>query len=320
LILLLLLLADYETRRAYSHCFVGFDSTNTQEEGGQLTEAVRRNPHSVVLFDELEKAHGDVLNILLQVIEDGILTDGQGSTVSFKNTVIVMTSNIGSKQLLEAVRESNQGDESDDATTTKSNEKAAYAKLAAVVKRELEVVLKPEFLNRIDDIVIFQPLTEHELSLIATMMILDIVARTQRERHLDITVSGALLEKMVRDGSKTASQFGARPMRRTVQRILEDTISEAVVDEFLVEGDVAVFDLRESDNEDDDEDDTGSFFVSVSRERDDETFLVEIEQSTRDIESLVPVEEPKASTEELDEEKDQGTNGAEPAYLIASDS
>jgi len=306
------------TRRACAHCFVGFDSTNTQEEGGQLTEAVRRNPHSVLLFDELEKAHGDVLNILLQVIEDGILTDGQGSTVSFKNTVIVMTSNIGSQQLLAAVREQSDDSSSNDVTNDKSNEKAAYAKLAAVVKRELEAVLKPEFLNRIDDIVIFQPLTEHELSLIATMMILDIVARTQRERNLDITVSGALLEKMVQDGSKSASQFGARPMRRTVQRILEDTISEAVVDEFLVEGDVAVFDLRESDN--DDEDDAGTFFVSVSRERDDETFLVEIEQSTRDIEVVAPVE-PKASIEEeKDEEDEQGTNGAEPAYLIASDS
>lgn len=278
--------------------FVGY------EEGGQLTEAVRRRPHSVVLIDEMEKAHGDVLNILLQILEDGILTDGQGRTVSFKNTVLVLTSNIGSKRILELVQKANDGAAVGDKRT---DPKASYAVLSGAVKSELEAGFKPEFLNRIDDIVIFEPLTDDELSLIASMMILDIVARSKMERNLDITVSGALLEKMVLDGSKAASQFGARPMRRTVQRIFEDTISEAVVEGFLVEGDVAVFDLRDSDGD--------STIVVVSRERDSETFTVEIEDSTRDIVAIAPV---PVETAPVVREEDT-TNGAGPEYLIASE-
>lgn len=271
-----------------------------------MTEAVRRSPHSVVLIDELEKAHGDVLNILLQVMEDGILTDGQGRTVSFKNTVLVLTSNIGSKRILELVQESHD-DGDDPQTESNKNEKRFYAKLASVVKCELEKVLRPEFLNRIDDIVVFEPLTENELSLIATMMILEIVSRTKLERNLDITVSGPLLEKIVQQGRQAASQFGARPMRRTVQRIFEDTISEVVVDGFLLEGDVAVFDLQDSDDD--------STVVVVSRDRDDEVFLVEIEDSTRDIAAIAPEPEP----DEEEEQEEEGPNGAAPEYLIASE-
>lgn len=249
-------------------------------------------------------------------MEDGIMTDGQGRTVNFKNTVIVMTSNIGSRQLLTAAQAARSNE-----TASKSemkdddDEKAVYNKLAGVVKVELEKVLKPEFLNRIDDIVIFKPLTEKELSLIATMMIVEIVARTKAERNLDITVSGALLEKMVHDGSKAADQFGARPMRRTVQRIFEDAISEAVVEGFLVEGDVAVFDLQQNGPVNDD-----FMSVVVSRERDGETFLVEIEESTRDMVALVS-DSSISSQDKDDEEGDdsRGTNGAEHAYLIASD-
>ena len=298
-------------------------SNTFQEEGGQLTEAVRRAPHSVVLLDELEKAHGDVLNILLQILEDGVLTDGQGRTVSFKNTVVVMTSNIGSRQLLKVAQRAREQDPdpalSSSSTSMAQKERANYAKLVAVVKIELEKELKPEFLNRIDDIVVFKPLTEKELSLIATAMILEIVSRMKAERSLDITVSGALLEKIVRDGSLTADQFGARPMRRTVQRILEDAVSEAVVDGFLEDGDVAVFDLQHPIAVDGDDEDF--FVVRVSRERDDEIFQVEIEESTRDMLVLAP--EPDGALEnDNDNPPDDDVNGsreADPEYLLASD-
>ena len=174
-------------------------------------------------------------------------------------------------------------------------------------------------MNRIDDIVVFKPLTEKELSLIATAMILEIVSRMKAERSLDITVSGALLEKIVRDGSLTADQFGARPMRRTVQRILEDAVSEAVVDGFLEDGDVAVFDLQHPIAVDGDDEDF--FVVRVSRERDDEIFQVEIEESTRDMLVLAP--EPDGALEnDNDNPPDDDVNGsreADPEYLLASD-
>lgn len=239
-----------------------------------LTEAVRRSPHSVILLDELEKAHPDVLNILLQVIDDGILTDGKGRTVSFKNTIIIMTSNIGSRRILDLVKES-QG--------KTATGRPVYSKLAGVVKAELGAALKPEFLNRIDDIVVFQPLTDNELYMIASMMSLGIIARTKMDRDIDITVEPSLLSKMVAEGSKDAKQFGARPMRRAVQRILEDSLSDAVMKNFLRSGDAATFDLEDAAQECD-LDDMRTYLVTVRRARDDEIFSVEIEESCRDIE------------------------------------
>ena len=309
------------------------------EEGGQLTEAVRRSPHCVVLLDELEKAHSDVLNLLLQVLEDGILTDGKGRTISFKNTVLIMTSNIGSQRILDLVQQQQQdqqqnvnNDKADDypvlekgtskndlsQKNTKSKlskrkesklkesvinmtagddaaasaqrtkevqrmeyerqvEQLEYQKLARVVHHELEKALKPEFLNRIDDIVVFQPLTSNELSLIALLMVVDITARAQLEKNLQITVSPELLETMVQQGSMAATQFGARPMRRAVQRILEDAISDAVVQSFLVEGDAAIFGRAEIGEED------GPLVVTVTRERDGKELQVMIEESSRDL-------------------------------------
>merc|ERR1711966_632870 len=127
--------------------YVGYD------EGGQLTEAVRRSPHSVILLDELEKAHPDVLSILLQVLEDGILTDGKGRTVNFGNSILVLTSNVGSAQILQLFQ---------DNTSVKDEE--LYASLVTVVQQELQSTMKPEFLNRLDDVVVFSPLTDDELS------------------------------------------------------------------------------------------------------------------------------------------------------------
>lgn len=244
------------------------------EEGGVLTEAVRRAPHAVILLDELEKAHPDVLNILLQVIDDGILTDGKGRTVSFKNTIIIMTSNIGSKRVL---------DLANDKESIEADGRPRYSKLAGVVKAELEKTMKPEFLNRIDDIIVFQPLTEKELFMIASIMSLGIVLRTKQERNFGVIVQPALLQKMVDEGSKVASQFGARPMRRAVQRILEDSISDAIMKNFLEPGDEATFDLDEGNTDECGVDGMRSYYVTISRSRDDEEFRVEIEESCRDM-------------------------------------
>ena len=263
------------------------------EEGGQLTEAVRRAPHSVVLLDELEKAHADVLNILLQVMEDGILTDGKGRTVSFKNTVLIMTSNVGSQRILDLVVEESSLSSSsshdvgdvDEAATT---ERQRYYRLIQAVKAELEAQMKPEFLNRIDDIIVFQPLTDKELSLIATMMVLGIAARTKAERNVDVAVTERLLDQIVQQGTTAvARQLGARPMRRAVQRILEDSISESVVAGFVEAGDVVTFDTKFVDDESREDTTSGLVVtpllcVQVQRERDDEVFYVQVEESGRD--------------------------------------
>lgn len=262
------------------------------EEGGVLCEAVRRSPHSVVLLDELEKAHSDVLNILLQVIDDGILTDGKGRTVSFKNTIIIMTSNIGSKRILDLAK---------DKESLMPDGRPIYSQLAGVVKSELEKTMRPEFLNRIDDIVVFQPLTDNELFMIASMMSLGIVVRTKQERDFDVIVQPALLQKMVDEGSKSAAQFGARPMRRAVQRILEDSISDAVMKNFLEPGDEATFDLDEGEPNECGVDGMRSYFVTIRRSRDDEDLRVEIEESCRDM-VIEPVDD--------EEDMGPGPNGA----------
>lgn len=358
------------------------------ESGGQLTEAVRRSPHSVVLLDEIEKAHEDVLNILLQIMEDGILTDGKGRTVNFKNTVLVMTSNVGSRRILELCRTGSKLSESEAkvAETVKvingstlgdamsavgekltadpmqpedvlrrmqNNPQAAsllmqassdpeimgairtamsgspadlraaaqknptiskflqdvwgalydddentvvlppnsgldairssvqdtilqwddsetdtfatglidqldtssspssldrkdhilYPKLIEVVKEELEAAMKPELLNRIDEIVVFSPLSSEDLSLIARLNIAKIVARATEEHSMDLQVSPDLTARIVHEGSANADQFGARPMRRAVQRYVEDSLSDAIIQGFLASGDRAILSL-----------------------------------------------------------------------------
>lgn len=268
------------------------------DEGGQLTEAVRRSPHSVVLFDELEKAHGDVLNILLALIDDGVLTDGKGRTVSFKNTILIMTSNIGSKRILDIMKE-RENAASDDSSS--SSKESNYNQLASAVKSELMGAMKPEFLNRIDDIVVFEPLTHTELSMIAAGMVAEITARAQLERDVEISVTQPLLDKMVQEGSLSASQFGARPMRRAVQRVLEDAISDGVVQGFLTSGDVAVFDLVVADEGEVVDPASNSFTVRATRARDDAALDIVIESSARDMvmETTAP---PPASKNKNDED------------------
>lgn len=286
--------------------FVGY------EDGGQLTEAVRRAPHSVILLDELEKAHPDVLNVLLQVMDDGILTDGKGRTVSFKNTIVIMTSNIGSQKVLDLAKKQLLEDKynSDNSADGISIQRPKYAQLSGVVKAELEKTMKPEFLNRIDDVVIFQPLTEDELAEIASRMALDIAARTKLDRNIDIVVQPALVQQMVREGSKGASQFGARPMRRAVQRILEDALSTAVMKNFVTSGETATFDLEGGMLvEECDVNDMRTYYVTVSRDRDDEILKVMMEESCRDMVTDIVDED---DDNEKDAKDRSEPNGAQP--------
>jgi len=221
------------------------------EEGGQLTEAVRSSPHSVVLLDELEKAHGDVLNILLQILEDGILTDGKGRTVSFKNTILIMTSNVGSQDILALSRlESAARRESElqngvnvDKDKQQQENDSLYAKLSEIVKEALEATMKPELLNRMDEIVVFSPLSSSDLSSIADLILSKITQRAKSEQDLKLSATSALSLKVMEEGSSNAAQFGARPMRRAAQRFFEDAVSEALVRGFLQKGDEAVVDL-----------------------------------------------------------------------------
>jgi ATP-dependent Clp protease ATP-binding subunit ClpB len=180
------------------------------EEGGQLTEAVRRKPYSVVLLDEIEKAHPDVFNILLQVLDDGRLTDSHGRTVNFRNTIIIMTSNLGSQFLLEGL--SQKGEITDEAR--------------GAVMGLLKETFRPEFLNRLDEIVVFKPLDETEIRLIAKLMLRDLEGRL-RERGLKLDVDDAALSLLVERGYDPV--YGARPIKRHIQTDLETPIARAIL-------------------------------------------------------------------------------------------
>ena len=207
-------------------------------EGGQLTEAIRRKPHSVVLFDELEKAHEDVLNVLLQILDEGTLTDGKGRTVSFKNCIFVMTSNVGSQEIIKISRGENP---------TAADGSSIGMTMEGAVKDELEKKMKPELLNRIDEIVVFKPLEDKVLISIAQNILDETIERASAEQDMDVTVTKGLMEMVTKEGAYSAAQFGARPMRRAAKRFLEDTLSEAIMREFLNEGDDVVVDIASKD-------------------------------------------------------------------------
>jgi ATP-dependent Clp protease ATP-binding subunit ClpB len=187
------------------------------EEGGQLTEAVRRKPYSVVLLDEIEKAHPDVFNVLLQVLDDGRLTDGQGRTVNFKNTVIIMTSNIGSQLILEL----------------RGADDASYERMRAQVLEALRRQFRPEFLNRVDDIVVFRALTEAELAKIVEIQ-LDGLRRRLAERRIDLEVTEKAKAYLARAGYDPV--FGARPLKRVIQRDVETRVARLIVAGKLPDG------------------------------------------------------------------------------------
>ncbi len=201
------------------------------EEGGQLTEKVRRKPYSVVLFDEIEKAHPEVFNILLQVLEDGRLTDGKGRTVDFRNTIIIMTSNVGQ----ELIRKN---------TTlgfTVHQQEANYENMKTKVMEELKRTFRPEFLNRIDEIIVFHALEEAQIKEIVRLMAEEIRARL-KEQGIDFTLSEEVVSWIAKQGFDP--QYGARPIRRSLQRQIEDRLSEELLKGTIHKGDVVHFDLK----------------------------------------------------------------------------
>ena len=243
------------------------------EEGGQLTEAVRRAPHSVVLLDELEKAHGDVLNILLQILEDGMLTDGKGRTVNFKNTILIMTSNVGSQNILALSRE-----EELQSGLEKEQNDSLYAKLSETVKDALEASMKPELLNRMDEIVVFSPLSPTDLASITSLILSKTIQRAEAEQNLKVSATPALSQKVMEEGSSNAAQFGARPMRRAAQRFFEDPVSDALIRGFLKNGDEAVIDLLpESDGF------SPNHIVEVRRSSDGDALRVAVDKISQGI-------------------------------------
>ena len=192
--------------------YVGF------EEGGQLSEKIRRNPYSVVLFDEIEKAHPDVFNILLQVLDDGHITDSKGRKVSFKNTILIMTSNAGAQRIMEP---KNLGFSSGD------SEKMNYDKMKENVMEEVKRLFKPEFINRIDEIMVFHPLNRDHMKQVVTMLSKNLTNRCRKQMDIELTVSPALKEYIVE--KYTDAKMGARPMKRAIQTEIEDTLAEEIL-------------------------------------------------------------------------------------------
>ncbi|MEB3260808.1 MAG: ATP-dependent Clp protease ATP-binding subunit [Cyanobacteriota bacterium] len=210
--------------------YVGFN------EGGQLTEAVRRRPYTVVLLDEIEKAHPDVFNLLLQLLEDGRLTDSKGRTVDFKNTLVIMTSNIGSKVIEKGGGglgfEFGGGDA----------EETQYNRIRSLVNEELKQYFRPEFLNRLDEIIVFRQLTRDEVKHIAEIMLKEVFGR-MRDKGIVLSVTEAFKERLVEEGYNPS--YGARPLRRAVMRLLEDSLAEEFLSGRLGEGDQALVDVND---------------------------------------------------------------------------
>ena len=196
------------------------------EVGGQLSEKVRRNPYSVLLFDEIEKAHPDVFNILLQVLDDGHITDSQGRKVDFRNTVIIMTSNAGAKAIIEPKKLG---------FTQQEDQKADYKRMKANVMDEVKQLFRPEFLNRIDEIIVFHPLNEDNMKKIVGLMCKEVVQRAKEQLEIILVVRDSVKKHIVETGSD--KKYGARPLRRAVQSQLEDKLAEALLNGEIKRGD-----------------------------------------------------------------------------------
>ena len=209
------------------------------EEGGQLTEKVRRKPYSVVLFDEIEKAHEDVWNILLQILEDGVVTDSQGRRVDFKNTVIVMTSNVGARNITDAAAKLGfDGDEKGG----KETEEARFARIREAVMTDLKHTFRPEFLNRIDEIIVFRQLTQENIVEIARRM-LTVTGKRMAQQGITLISDDDAVAELARDGFDP--QYGARPLRRAIQNQVEDAVAELMLEGKLKSGDTAHVRLRD---------------------------------------------------------------------------
>ena len=196
------------------------------EDGGQLSEKVRRNPYSVILFDEIEKAHPDVFNILLQVLDDGHITDSQGRKVDFRNTVIIMTSNAGAKAIIEPKKLG---------FTQQEDQKADYKRMKANVMDEVKQLFRPEFLNRIDEIMVFHSLNKENIRKIVTILLKNLEKRCQEQLDIILKVTGAAKDLIADAGFD--SKYGARPLRRAIQTKIEDEMATEILEGRIKAGD-----------------------------------------------------------------------------------
>ena len=199
------------------------------EEGGQLTDKVRQHPYSVVLFDEIEKAHPDVFNVLLQILDEGHLTDSQGRTVNFKNTIIIMTSNVGARNIIEPKTLG---------FAPKPTEKESYEKMQAGVMDEVRKMFRPEFINRIDGILVFHALSHDDMLKITTLLFSDLIKRAKEQMNITIRVTPAMKEYLVDHYAN--DKMGARPLKRAIQNVVEDPLSEKLLSEEIRQGDTVV--------------------------------------------------------------------------------
>jgi len=216
-------MSEYMEKHAVSRLVGAAPGYVGYEEGGQLTEAVRRKPYSVILFDEVEKAHPDVFNILLQVLDDGRLTDNKGVTVDFSNTIIILTSNIASDKII--------------------NNPASDA-LDAMVMQELKQAFKPEFLNRLDDVVIFNALGEEQIVGIVDIFFRDIAKKVE-QRDIELTLSDEAKAYIAEAGFDPV--YGARPLKRALYEIVEDRLAELILDGTVIEGSKVTFSMKNSE-------------------------------------------------------------------------
>ena len=207
--------------------YVGYD------EGGQLSEKVRRNPYSVILFDEIEKAHPDVFNILLQVLDDGHITDSKGRKVSFKNTILIMTSNAGASRIMEPKKLGFNSEE---------NERQDYEKMKANVMEDVKRIFRPEFINRIDDIIVFHSLGKNEVGKIVNIMLNQFKHRVKEQMDIDIRFADSAKKYITQEGYD--KKYGARPLRRMIQNKIEDTLSDEILNGNVTNGDSITISVR----------------------------------------------------------------------------
>jgi ATP-dependent Clp protease ATP-binding subunit ClpC len=195
------------------------------EEGGQLSEKVRRHPYSVILFDEIEKAHRDVFNVLLQILDEGHITDSQGHKVNFKNTVIIMTSNVGAQRIIEPKALG---------FADKPTAEQSYEKMRTGVMEEVKKMFRPEFINRIDEILVFHSLNDDEMQKICSLLCEDLIRRAGKQLGITLKITPALRKHIVKEYAD--HKMGARPLKRAIQKVIEDALSEKLLLEEILPG------------------------------------------------------------------------------------
>jgi ATP-dependent Clp protease ATP-binding subunit ClpC len=225
-------MSEYSEKHTASRLFGAPPGYVGYDEGGQLTEKVRRRPFSVVLFDEIEKAHPDIFNSLLQVLEEGRLTDAQGRQVDFKNTIIIMTTNLGTRDISKALSLG---------FANSSDALGNYERMKNKVSDELKTHFRPEFLNRIDDVIVFHQLSESEIIQIVDLMITNLETRL-KEKNMGIELTAAAKSILAKRGYDPA--LGARPLRRTIQREIEDALSEKILFGDIKAGQIVLIDVE----------------------------------------------------------------------------